>query len=204
MGIIPARAGFTAWVRRHIGPYGDHPRSRGVYRIRQHLGERRVGSSPLARGLQECGRGFISAFRIIPARAGFTERGGVSCPRTHGSSPLARGLQIETMGISHQFVDHPRSRGVYSPHHHLTHIRDGSSPLARGLPQSSRGKDSIGRIIPARAGFTFSLLSIPPLRRDHPRSRGVYCRAGTGRPAPAGSSPLARGLLLSLFLSARS
>ena len=50
----------------------------------------------------------------------------------------------------------------------------GSSPLARGLPYPPAGGVS------------------PPV--DHPRSRGVYCRARRSVSSPMGSSPLARGL----------
>ena len=54
------------------------------------------------------------------------------------------------------------------------------------------------RIIPARAGFTTIPESSSRPKRDHPRSRGVY--DGVDGPATirAGSSPLARGLLLGL------
>ena len=73
VGIIPARAGFTA----------------------QRDADRRYaeGSSPLARGLQNC-FGFKSkGRRIIPARAGFTGELFHSRSRRSGSSPLARGLR---------------------------------------------------------------------------------------------------------------
>ena len=50
-GIIPARAGFTR-AARSAGLTGtDHPRSRGVYVSGASSWVRRVGSSPLARGL---------------------------------------------------------------------------------------------------------------------------------------------------------
>ena len=51
VGIIPARAGFTAprGMGRRIG--GDHPRSRGVYATRETTWGSVRGSSPLARGL---------------------------------------------------------------------------------------------------------------------------------------------------------
>ena len=50
----------------------------------------------------------------------------------------------------------------------------GSSPLARGLlPVWARPEDLI-RIIPARAGFTFTRPACTAVQRDHPRSRGVY------------------------------
>ena len=52
------------------------------------------------------------------------------------------------------------------------------------------------RIIPARAGFTRRPSHGPAGIRDHPRSRGVYARRRSARVRLAGSSPLARGLLV--------
>ena len=52
VGIIPARAGFTAgapWSRRASA---DHPRSRGVYDGVEWTNSAGTGSSPLARGLR--------------------------------------------------------------------------------------------------------------------------------------------------------
>ena len=49
--IIPARAGFTRVIVGKTCAFWDHPRSRGVYAIRQGASEREAGSSPLARGL---------------------------------------------------------------------------------------------------------------------------------------------------------
>ena len=51
-------------------------------------------------------------------------------------------------------------------------------------------------IIPARAGFTEQLVHDGQYRGDHPRSRGVYLAVTVGTATIAGSSPLARGLLL--------
>ena len=98
--------------------------------------------------------------------------------------------------------DHPRSRGVYG----LVAVRrcddEGSSPLARGLPlRPSRGCRR-RRIIPARAGFTIVVLTQPALRRDHPRSRGVYRHTIKSPSLICGSSPLARGLLEAAFAKA--
>ena len=72
--IIPARAGFTGLLMylRH-GP-GDHPRSRGVYPRNRNPPQICQGSSPLARGLHGQGVGHAVEARIIPARAGFTNR----------------------------------------------------------------------------------------------------------------------------------
>ena len=72
LGIIPARAGFTAERAGAGGSEGDHPRSRGVYTA---LAWRAIwfrGSSPLARGLQAVHDHGGGSGRIIPARAGFT------------------------------------------------------------------------------------------------------------------------------------
>ena len=90
--------------------------------------------------------------------------------------------------------DHPRSRGVYSKYRTSIPGGMGSSPLARGLPGRGDIRAVKPRIIPARAGFTFLLLSRAKSTMDHPRSRGVYRRIPTQGIGQRGSSPLARGL----------
>ena len=52
VGIIPARAGFTADERNRMSGLTDHPRSRGVYDIVWFNSNAERGSSPLARGLR--------------------------------------------------------------------------------------------------------------------------------------------------------
>ena len=52
----------------------------------------------------------------------------------------------------------------------------------------------MGRIIPARAGFTPGNRRGAVRRRDHPRSRGVYGGDAGVSLSAVGSSPLARGL----------
>ena len=171
--IIPARAGFT--FPGSPGKTGgkDHPRSRGVYNSALKRNLTRVGSSPLARGLQRRLQGGHDHGRIIPARAGFTSP--YSCS-------------------SRSHWDHPRSRGVYIMRSSLNGSSYGSSPLARGLRAACAPRPRRGRIIPARAGFTaFSRSSASPCS-DHPRSRGVYGLFSSSRGGAAGSSPLARGL----------
>ena len=132
----------------------DHPRSRGVYVGRRRMGAHHLGSSPLARGLRRNGsslatgargssplaRGLLEhgfellrAWRIIPARAGFT-------PAAHNQVSLLE--------------DHPRSRGVYCSFRRHTVTPCGSSPLARGLRVQEGAAENILGIIPARAGFT--------------------------------------------------
>ena len=131
--IIPARAGFTEQAYRLLGLAGDHPRSRGVYNIASCPLVRRMGSSPLARGLRPTRARRVRWRRIIPARAGFTLKG----------DPKSVFLP-----------DHPRSRGVYVHSASAKRPRQGSSPLARGLRRLRPAGRVRLRIIPARAGFT--------------------------------------------------
>ena len=151
--IIPARAGFTVTPPKPVGSGWDHPRSRGVYQPRLLEDTGRLGSSPLARGLQFGLDISCTWAGIIPARAGFT-----------GSA--SDGWEAAW--------DHPRSRGVYLRTYATSAQTTGSSPLARGLRKRRMEDVNTFRIIPARAGFTPPpLIGVSP-RPDHPRSRGVY------------------------------
>ena len=157
--IIPARAGFTPEVTRHERHPEDHPRSRGVYvtfRVIHASGE---GSSPLARGLLVPGAQVLVDERIIPARAGFTRAASMRSSR---------------------LKDHPRSRGVYAVLAGHQQNNRGSSPLARGLHLRGQTERGGGRIIPARAGFTWHSRCSTSPTRDHPRSRGVYTALTAG------------------------
>ena len=132
-GIIPARAGVTIDPRRSLELVEDHPRSRGVYFLLRRAKAAARGSSPLARGLRPGRPGWQVPGRIIPARAGFTQRVG----------DLRRAV-----------ADHPRSRGVYGREWIEPYDARGSSPLARGLLSVNLRLSRLRRIIPARAGFT--------------------------------------------------
>ena len=214
IGIIPARAGFTA--AHAVAPH----------EIR--------GSSPLARGLHGGARKYDAGGGIIPARAGFTagarHHGGSrpDHPRSrgvygpfslkpessNGSSPLARGLLADVLaeGPRGRIIparagftpaprprrptcsDHPRSRGVYGRGGPAPGAGQGSSPLARGLHRPGEVVGDQPRIIPARAGFTGRTSWGATFSRDHPRSRGVYTASRMRMATTPGSSPLARGL----------
>ena len=153
------------------------------------------GSSPLARGLRAVSCRTVCRCGIIPARAGFTRP---ASPLTRGQRiiPARAGftISVDLDGVCAE--DHPRSRGVYDGAD-LAPVPDaGSSPLARGLPPSSRRGKTMRRIIPARAGFTRRSLPLLQGGEDHPRSRGVYGASCDHPGCEAGSSPLARGLLV--------
>ena len=173
-GIIPARAGFTPSGGGPQPVSADHPRSRGVYHHIDPLLRRRLGSSPLARGLRHKPSSVRYRNRIIPARAGFTaSKGGGSQrwwdhPRSRGvycCSELRGGVTVRIIPARAGFTgsadrgsrtlkDHPRSRGVYAVMVMSSMQQWGSSPLARGLPQHHREQQPRPGIIPARAGFT--------------------------------------------------
>ena len=70
----------------------------------------------------------------------------------------------------------------------------GSSPLARGLLKPQPELYLGYGIIPARAGFTITDSVGHGVKRDHPRSRGVYSAPLNENSVNRGSSPLARGL----------
>ena len=176
--IIPARAGFTPPGGSPATSARDHPRSRGVYRPRRVSALRIRGSSPLARGLLPVHAHGYQGGGIIPARAGFTALG--------KTGPF-------------DWADHPRSRGVYLQRRLTIGAFDGSSPLARGLPTPTAPALTNCRIIPARAGFTTPNAVSCGVRRDHPRSRGVYSTEIALPTEGPGSSPLARGLHLRVY-----
>ena len=111
------------------------------------------GSSPHARGLPRPPDPRRDQPGIIPARAGFTRPGA---------------------GRRARRPDHPRTRGVYDRRQRVRHHGSGSSPHARGLQDGAGATVLGGRIIPARAGFTFDLSPLLHANRDHPRTRGVY------------------------------
>ena len=153
-------------------PSAAHPRSRGEHAPEQAHVAPEAGSSPLARGtlvLLHLSRGNR---RLIPARAGNT-------------------LLTAEQGGRH--AAHPRSRGEHSPAMVTDSERSGSSPLARGTRQVMRAVPEPVRLIPARAGNTFSSTSCAHLPAAHPRSRGEHKSLDSEEIETFGSSPLARG-----------
>ena len=152
-GIIPAHAGFTCPWGSALPWWPDHPRTRGVYGPPRWRKKPLSGSSPHTRGLRPSTMAEKASFRIIPAHAGFT---------------LPRGRPHD------EREDHPRTRGVYDHGYCTVAEEEGSSPHTRGLHLAAAQAAPAGRIIPAHAGFTPTVVVVSSFIRDHPRTRGVY------------------------------
>ena len=135
-----------------------------------------LGSSPLARGTLSHHKKRRGALRLIPARAGNT------------------GL---VFAVCRLLPAHPRSRGEHTDDAAVLAVAFGSSPLARGTLAGNRAKRDVLRLIPARAGNTASPTQTRPWASAHPRSRGEHDSRGRPPGCTRGSSPLARGTLLS-------
>ena len=110
-GFIPARVGNTSKWALPRQAARAHPRSRGEHFPAGASALSPVGSSPLARGTHIRGSVGPRRHRLIPARAGNTQRFHVS----------GRGTPA-----------HPRSRGEHSVGRSRGSGHYGSSPLARG------------------------------------------------------------------------
>ena len=131
--IIPALAGNTSPPVVDGVDDGDHPRSRGEYKMQAILVDKKFGSSPLSRGIRTKMSLYTGIYRIIPALAGNT------------STPAP------TMRCG---WDHPRSRGEYATIDVDALAAMGSSPLSRGIPTARELWWWGIRIIPALAGNT--------------------------------------------------
>ena len=144
-GITPAYAGNTDFPSLFKSSAGDHPRLRGEYDLKEHVGKSCQGSPPLTRGIPLA---FISdgeSAGITPAYAGNT--GSQEYPRSH-------------------VRDHPRLRGEYMRIPSLKRSRKGSPPLTRGIPWRNSGASMGTGITPAYAGNTLKeslIYSIFPL-----------------------------------------
>ena len=177
-GLIPARAGNTAWLPTQTASTWAHPRSRG-----EHIGDvdnagTHLGSSPLARGTQHLAFVAFHWSGLIPARAGNT-----CWLIVHRRKPRA----------------HPRSRGEHGDLITDRWTLQGSSPLARGTREPIVSVMAVCGLIPARAGNTYRYWWCSTRCWAHPRSRGEHTDALAKMQGGAGSSPLARGTQARVF-----
>ena len=138
LGLIPAHAGKTfAPTPKSI--HGEaHPRSRGENQGAGMVFQRPDGSSPLTRGKPQELPNLLDDLGLIPAHAGKTRRGWMisGCRRAH-----------------------PRSRGENASRDWPLIVARGSSPLTRGKPNDVAPPVGDGRLIPAHAGKTYTLVT---------------------------------------------
>ena len=151
--IIPADAGSTRGGSCRVDECWDHPRGCGEHSPSIGAIMSRSGSSPRMRGARPRSPGANSRGRIIPADAG----------STFPASSFVRKVS-----------DHPRGCGE-----HLYLILKwvglaGSSPRMRGARCSAGCAGPAGRIIPADAGSTQTVLWNPTGHKDHPRGCGEH------------------------------
>ena len=156
-GIIPARAGSTASPSRYQFHASDHPRSRGEHPCVSGAIVCFVGSSPLARGARPRRLPSPRRARIIPARAGSTDRETDGRRPRSWIIPARAGSTAAASRMAAAGGDHPRSRGEHGREGPPACMRSGSSPLARGALRRVCHLLGVGGIIPARAGSTVRL-----------------------------------------------
>mgnify|MGYP000998290418 CR=1 FL=1 len=116
----------------------------------------------------------MTTARLIPAHAGKTAVGAAAS---------------EDRGA------HPRSRGENAGLVHGIRQKRGSSPLTRGKPAALVSAGDVGRLIPAHAGKTGSVILVITGLPAHPRSRGENAQGVSNARVKGGSSPLTRGKL---------
>ena len=113
-----------------------------------------------------------------------------------GIIPAYAGSTSVTVRILTSCRDHPRIRGEHRARNWSVLSLAGSSPHTRGaLVGRQLGARDRG-IIPAYAGNTDGLLTMPPAFRDHPRIRGEHVSRFWKLPKRGGSSPHTRGALI--------
>ena len=172
--IIPARAGQTPACSHCRRTSPDHPRACGANSSRLNASSMVNGSSPRVRGKLGPDRLRWPTVRIIPARAGQTNRPSAHLSRT---------------------PDHPRACGANRASRTCSRNASGSSPRVRGKQPEGYGDRAHVRIIPARAGQTLQAGGHPVGQSDHPRACGANMLLMCIMRLRFGSSPRVRGKL---------
>src|SRR5690625_3422971 len=191
----PAGAGNTPGGLSCPWPPRVRPRGRGEH---GHFHAARAvffGSSPRARGTQRADHGRAGQRRFIPAGAGNTTNS-IMARRPCRFIPAGAGNTFPARGIAGSPAVHPRGCGEHGHMRLYSSWISGSSPRARGTLFSPRPFCAVGRFIPAGAGNT-----PPPPAHDtatavHPRGRGEHHRSPSSNHESDGSSPRARGTLI--------
>ena len=150
-GLIPARAGKTTIASLALRGNAAHPRAGGENIQAAVSVVVEWGSSPRGRGKLSEMQAVGYQWRLIPARAGKTQRQ-VLCAYAHSAHPRAGGENTE------------RRRGG--------ELLGGSSPRGRGKRLRTTQERRLLRLIPARAGKTGEALVRLDAAGAHPRAGG--------------------------------
>ncbi len=172
---IPAGAGNTNDQSLEYVTLTVHPRGRGEHVRHSSLAWLSSGSSPRARGTLSLPSIATAGARFIPAGA--------------GNTPLSQALAC-------RWPVHPRGRGEHQRGGCASKSRAGSSPRARGTRQAQAAEVVRRRFIPAGAGNTCALPVAKCRETVHPRGRGEHYEMIARSSCRSGSSPRARGTLL--------
>ena len=171
----------------------DHPRIRGEHSIfpAPSLGYRRI--IPAYAG-STVGRRWRRRWRPDhPRIRGEHSWSGIRGPVPGRIIPAYAGSTSWSSTSSRACTDHPRIRGEHDDPHDTRILDEGSSPHTRGARPGRAAHLAADRIIPAYAGSTNGLSTIPPRSSDHPRIRGEHGSWGRVSLAGLGSSPHTRG-----------
>ena len=171
-GLIPARAGKTAFTSAPTPRSWAHPRACGENFHFCDWPPMPRGSSPRVRGKPVGERGRCFAGGLIPARAGKTQR---AC------------LPASTR------TAHPRACGENHGEVPATRQPRGSSPRVRGKLVPARPLRPLLGLIPARAGKTRRTTLAPGPPGAHPRACGENAWLNSSAVISPGSSPRVRG-----------
>ena len=170
--LIPAHAG-NIYAPSSFSPSAPaHPHSRGEHPFQTQRRDSGGGSSSLTRGTPLRPSGESGVGGLIPTHAGNTLKS-THCMALTRAHPCSRGEHV---------LAETRGEGGY-----------GSSPLARGTCHSVRPSRCSPRLIPARAGNTFTSSRLTGIIPAHPRSRGEHVAPRPDGYVNPGSSPLTRG-----------
>ena len=170
--LIPARAGKTTRRRASPPTTRAHPRAGGENAPPHRWSRVRPGSSPRGRGKRMASLPRPAPSRLIPARAGKTER----APTSARPRPA-----------------HPRAGGENSRMITGRGMQAGSSPRGRGKRQIDTPASRRRGLIPARAGKTCRCRHPHRAAPAHPRAGGENPGAWWLPVVAGGSSPRGRG-----------